>query len=95
MGGIFVKDNRETDRRNRYWLDTKGTEYQYRRTTRAGLVRPERVKEALDIEFISIPLPGKNQVVWGFKTYDDLATFKAFIETKENPRHGVYGEGLV
>ena len=69
--------NRELGRRNEGYLENLGDKYPYRVTLKNdGIVRPELVKNVIKNHFVRIPFPGKNQVIWGFDTLEDLELFK-------------------
>jgi hypothetical protein len=78
MGGTLRTSNRELLMRNKSYLETKQEQYPYRYTTKNGIIKIGQV-EGLGLDFIRVPLPGKNQVVWGFENYESLAVFKGLL----------------
>lgn len=82
MGGRLEPGrNRVIDRLNKTWLEAR-TGYDYRWTTTGLQIKPEHISH-LGVDFIRVPFPGKNQVVWGFENYANLARFKSWLETSQ------------
>lgn len=78
MGGRIPHiANREIDKRNKRYLENLGDKCPYRFTLKNDyIVRPELVKNVIKNNFVRIPFPGENRVLWGFDTLEDLELFK-------------------
>jgi hypothetical protein len=77
MGGR-PPSNRAIDRKAKQWIKLHGDGMPYQWTTKLPVSKSflSRTKEIMGHDFIGLLRPAKNQVVWRFRTYEELKKFK-------------------